>query len=614
MNRNQSSRIVKTFALVAILISMSFSWRLSQSKAQSAAPAEYDYYSLALTSISNSAREASKLPNIPERVNIWIQVVKLLPASQHDEAIRLLDLALVDLKQWASKDKAGWYQRHTAATFRNDVLALYARWEPEKAMAVQKELQAEAKSIASKAGATSLKADASFTQFSNRRTTSDQAAKIALSLIDRDPEKALMLVVQSLQEGTVSGVLSEIVQKLLQNGNRTFLSKLEIAMGQVMAVNATLDPSSLAFGSSLIQRDTNMPLAARSAVISFLMRSVQAQSNFILESSENGRMDPSYIRTVFTLAALNVRPVILRYSPDQGLMFEQLLDPVAQLVPAETRSRLQAFQPETFSEPRERLNDILKDQNPDKRDLRLVRLVSDLLRNKSDDFQKNLDLASDVINGFSDPEVKSAYSDLLTITRIDAFVKERKFIEAQALAGSISSEEARAWALLALSSVAAKSDSVLGFELISNALKALDKASPSPHKVELALGATAMLAKSDPQRAFDTLSTASKYANSSASRIDPPAKPAVGFGLEARIGDAHTKLGVYPESLAELEISPSLAVLGTTDWFRADQIVGDIREPALRLQLKLLLAGAVLAKGPKPNLKETAPKQPASRN
>jgi hypothetical protein len=168
----------------------------------------------------------------------------------------------------------------------------------------------------------------------------------------------------------------------------------------------------------------------------------------------------------------------------------------------------------------------LKDPVPPKRDLRLVRLLGDLLRNKPTD-QKNFDLAADAISGFTDPDAKSAYTDRLTIIRIDTFAKQKKFIEAQQLAGSISTET-RAWALLALSSMAAKSDRVLGFELMSNALKALDKASPSPHKVELALRATAMLARTDPERAFETLSTTS---------------------VEATIGEDHTTLGVFPESL-----------------------------------------------------------------
>jgi hypothetical protein len=289
------------------------------------------------------------------------------------------------------------------------------------------------------------------------------------------------------------------------------------------------------------------------------------------------------------------------------------MDQLGPVVPETTRSRLQAFEPEKLSDPRDRLNDILNDANPEKRDLRLVRLVSELLRNDSVDFQKNLDLASNAISGFSDPDVKSAFTDLLTITRLDALVKQKKFIEAQQLAGSISSEETRAWALLALSTVAAKADRVLGFELISNALKALDKASPSPHKVELALIATAMLAKNDPQRAFDTLSTASRYANSSASKVDPPTKPPIAFGLDAAIGEAHTRLGVFPESLGGLEIDPSLSLLGTTDWFRSQYLADDFREPALRLRLKLQFAAAVLAQESKPRRKKVDPK-PSARN
>jgi hypothetical protein len=69
--------------------------------------------------------------------------------------------------------------------------------------------------------------------------------------------------------------------------------------------------------------------------------------------------------------------------------------------------------------------------------------------------------------------------------------------------------------------------------------------------------------------------------------VDPPTKPPFAFGLEATIGEAHTRLGVYPESLGEVRIDPALSTLGTTDWFRAEQIANDIREPALRLQLKL---------------------------
>lgn len=596
------TRILTSIALVAILVSSVFFRRPPECQAQDRlARAEYDYYSLAITSILNSATEASKLPDISQRVNLLISAAKILPPSQHAEAMRLLDVALGDLKVWGSADKASWYQRHTAVTLRNEVLAVYAVLDPEKTTALQKEFQADLKSAANNTSATSLKPGAWFSHFSNLQTTADQSAKIALSILDTDPDKALALVVQSSQGGTVSNMLFEIVQRLVQSGNRTFLDKIEMGIVRSIAGNVALDPYSLSNAAILVLADKDMASAARSAFVSFFMRSLQAWAIVVKEAG----IDTSYISRTFFTFAQTVRPVISQYSPDQVIVFDFVLDQVDPLVPENMKSVVKAFQPETLSDPRDRLSDILKDPAPGKRDLRLVRLVSELLRNKSEVIEKHLDLASDAISGFNDIDAKLAYSDLLTIVRIDAFVKQKKFIEAQQLAGSISSEETRAWALLALSSVAAKSDRVLGFELISNALKALDKASPSPHKVELALIGTAMLAKSDPQRAFDILSTSSKYANSSAAKVDPPTKRPFAFGLKATIGETHTRLSVFPESLAEVKIDPSLSALATTDWFRADQIVNDIREPSLRLQIKLQLAGAVLARESKSRKKQT---------
>jgi hypothetical protein len=158
--------------------------------------------------------------------------------------------------------------------------------------------------------------------------------------------------------------------------------------------------------------------------------------------------------------------------------------------------------------------------------------------------------------------------------------------------------------------VAAKEDKVLGFESISKALKALDAASPSPYKTQLALLAAAMLVKDDTRRAFETLVTAAKYANSS--RDTSRTKPPFAFGLEAKIGEIETRLGVVPLNLNEVRIDLTLSDLATTDWFRADQIVRDIRDPSLRLPLRLEFAGAVLTKELKSRKSQTIPNRRTS--
>lgn len=594
--------------LLAVLISFIACGPRSLCNAQKKIPpADYDFYALAISSIADVTAEASKLPDIPQRVKVLIEVARILHPAKKDEAVRLLEVVLRDLKEWGSADDASWRQRNMASTLRNEALAVYALADSEKALVRQKELHAlEASTADNSTTAVHLKSFSSWrAHFSEKQAAADQLAKVALSLIDTEPERAFGLVVQSLQGGTVSGTLFYIVEKLMQNGNRALLDRLENKIGQVLATNVTLDPYSLS-SAGILGLDKDMPQAAKNAFASFFMRSLQTWAMVVKEPG----IDMYYIISGFNAFSDPIRHLISQSAPDQLLEFDLLLDQMAAFVSEKKRDLIKRVQPETLSDPKERLNDILRDQDARRRDLRLNRLVSELLRNESEDSEKKLDLAGDAINGFSDPEAKSAYTDLLTITRLNALVKQKKMIEAQQLAGSIPSEETRAWALLAVATEAAKEDKVLGFESISKALKALDAASPSPYKAELALLAAAMLVKDDSRRAFETLSVAAKYANSSKdiSRTKPP----FAFGLESKIGEMQTRLGVAPLNLSEVGIDPTLSDLATIDWFRADQIVNDIREPSLRLLLKLEFARAVLAKELKSRKSQVVPKRRAT--
>ncbi|HJP92915.1 MAG TPA: hypothetical protein VJ875_13235 [Pyrinomonadaceae bacterium] len=584
-------RTTKIRCLV-ILISLVLCWPRPWCQAQKkVTPGDYDYYALAITSISEITRDAAKLPDITQRVNVLIEAARILGPANKEEAVRQLDLILRDLKEWGSTDSASWRQRDTAATLRNEALAVYATLDSEKALVLQKETQSLEESSATNSTALSFKSGSWRAYFGDRRTAADQAAKVALSLIDSEPEKGLQLVVQSVHGGTISGVIFEIVEKLIQNRNRSLLNRLENKIGETLAANVSLDPSSLVVASTVGLVDKDMPQAAKNAFASFLMRSLQAWAMVVKEPG----VDKYYVIDGYRAFSGNIRYLISQYAPDQLLEFDLLLDETTSLVPEKMRSLVQSLPAETFSEPKQRLDEILKDAIADRRDRRLIRLVSELLRNQSDDSEKTFDLAAEAISGFSDTDVKSAYTDRLTIARVDGLVRQKKIIEAQQLAGSLSSEETRAWALLAVATAANQEDKVLGFESITKALKALDAASPSPYKAELALLATSMLAKQDSRRAFETLSVAARYANLSEPKVSSKTKAPVAFGLDAKIGEAHTRLGVVPSSLSEIRIVPTLSSLAASDWFRADQIVNSVREPSLRLRLKLQFAGAVLA-------------------
>ena len=598
----QITKILRSAILLMLVMCGSRAWCEAQKKIP---PADYDYYTLAITSIADTTAEGSKLPDIPQRAKVLIEAARILQSAKKEEAVRLLEVVLRDLKEWATADTASWRQRNMAATLRNEALAVYALVDSEKALVRQKELQASEETTAKNIStALTFKNSSWRAHFNDKQTAAEQAAKVALSLIDTESEKAVDLVIQSLQGGTISSVLFHIVQKLIQNGNRELLDRLENKIAQVLANNVTLDPSSLLYASTVGLVDKDMPQAAKNAFVSFFMRSLQAWAIVVKEPG----VDRYYIIDGFGAFSGNIRHLIAQYAPDQLLEFDLLLDQTAPLVPEQWRLITQRSEPEKFSEPKERLDDILRDAVADRRDLRLVRLVSELLRSESHDSEKRFDLAADAIKAFSDTDAKSSFTDLLTITRVNAFVKQKKIIEAQQLAESISSQETRAWALLAVATEAAKEDKVLGFESITKALKALDAASPSPYKAELALLAAAMLVKDDSRRAFETLLAAVKYANSSEPKDSAQTKPPFAFGLDAAIAEMRTRLGVVPLNLSELRIDPMLPGLATTDWFRSDQIVSSIREPSLRLLIKLQFAGAVLAKELKSKKDRAIPK------
>ena len=109
----------RTTLSLAILISLIFCCPRSWCKAQKKIPpADYDYYALAIASISEIARDASKLPDIPQRVRVLIDAAKILAPAKQPEAVHLLEVALTDLKEWGSSDDTSWRHRNTAATLQ----------------------------------------------------------------------------------------------------------------------------------------------------------------------------------------------------------------------------------------------------------------------------------------------------------------------------------------------------------------------------------------------------------------------------------------------------------------------------------------------------------------
>lgn len=534
---------------------------------------DYDYRSLAIASILTSAQEASKLPDTEARVSLVITATKLLPESHRSEAIALLEHCLQAVKD-----------NH----LRNELLAAYARLDPERALALQEtEQDEETPGDEHKF----LRAGGKWsTEILARRGPSNQAAGLALSVIDANPEQAFSLVVQSVKEGIVSNSVNALFDKLQQKTDRALLDRFQLAVAQTLANTMTLDSFSLSYAASLLN-DDRMPNAAKRGLIQFLMNSTEMWVALVKGDDGKGGLDASYVSSSFTRLTLNVRPAITKHSLADTLKFDLLLDQASKFVPEKTKSTLQVFQPETLREPRERLNVILKDPSAERRDLRLIGLASELLRQPD---INDVGLATDTVSHFSDTTLRSAFGDFLLTRRVNSLVQVKQFIEAKEIVSSISSSETRVWAMLALA-VAAKSDKVLAFELISDAMEMIDAASASPAKVALALMASALLVEDSPERSFEILAAAAKYSNSAKALPEKQNDAASALGLRTSIGNLSMVIAREPKSLAEVKIDPRVGLLAKKDWFRSQQLADNLADPTLRLALKLQFAGGVLS-------------------
>jgi hypothetical protein len=568
---------------------------------QSATPQGFDYESLAINSILSVADEAAKLPDIEQKVILLVKAARTLPVSRRDDAIRLLDIALSALKDWETSEHAGWGQRYKSATLRAEVLSAYIKLDGKKAVAIQKEY--EAKAASSKSGdnvtAPPLRNQNWDADMLEHQQRAGATAKIALSILDRDFERASALIIQSVKGGVVSPEIFNIFQKLEQSGNKASLIRLETGIGETLARTVTFDPVSLQVAPILISSDREMPSIARNGFILFFMNSLRTWVNLVRDESGNGGLDSSYVGSTYISFLRSVRPAIAQYLlPEELSTFDLLLDQVTPLLSDKTKGRLQMTAAETISNPRDRLADMLKESNTRRRDIRLMRLVFDSTRiSAPEESPNNLELAMDAISHISNERLKTTLNDFAAITRMNLLIKGKKFDEAQRLAETISTTETRVWALLALSSVVHKEDGARSLDLIRSAIKTLDSASPSMRKIELALLAAAIIAKDDPLRAFEMLSGAARYANSKLYKVEIPNDDIVSaIRADVSVGSMSTILNREPGSLIEIEIPPSLALLGESKyWFQSQPIVDEFHEAELRLPLKLELSGALLA-------------------
>ena len=243
-------------------------------------------------------------------------------------------------------------------------------------------------------------------------------------------------------------------------------------------------------------------------------------------------------------------------------------------------------------DPRDRLIAIKRESDPRKRDSRLLSMVVNLLR--KDDSHDHESLLAEAIQAVTDEKLKETLGDFVSLDKVQRLAKAQKFSDAAKATERVTNPELRAWALIALSSLVVASDRYLGMAWINAAMKALDVSSATPRRVEIALLGAAVTSKQDPIRSIEIVSTITKYANAVEEFSERKSNSASGVLDEISIGTLKIMPARPPVELSDIQFDPAIRLLAKRDWFGLQKIVDGIKDPVLRLSLKLELAKGTL--------------------
>jgi len=557
----------------------------AQSSRKTPKATDYDYKALAIQSVREVVQETKKLSNIEHKVDLLIAAASLLN-DQKTEATDVLDQALADLKEWESDANAPLSRRFVAAELRNRVLAQYLLVDKEKAL----QFTSDTKPISSQSDPKQTKSDSTWKRtLLDRQVAADKSIVMAESLLETNPQQATFLLASSVREGAVSPKLAGAIQKL--RANPELLKNVHTGIANELQSAVAFDSASIRT-ASILAMDQEMSAQSRAAFVQFLLRSLESWTTLISNSRSDSGFDAGYIDSMFMAFAFNARPLFLQYAADDAGRFDLLIDQLSLQASPKTRDLLKSTAIVEPSDPKDRLTDILREPQASRRDSRLLRFVVSLLRREdAEDYES---LLAEAVRNVTDEPLKSSLGDFVSLGRVARLAKAEKLNDATRAAEAMSNSELKAWALLALSSSVAATDRYLAMTLVNGALKSLDRSTLTPRTVEVALLGAALTSGQDPDRSIEILGSAAKYANSVEDSPESNSNIASAVIFEISIGSIKILPARPPARLSDLHVNPAIGTLSKRDWFGLQKVASTIKDPLLRLSLKLELAKGVI--------------------
>ncbi len=570
----------------------------SQSPRQRPKTAEYDYKSLALSSIRESVPEAKKLTDINHKVRFLIEASSLLADSNKNEAMEALDLALVEINDWESQAHPPQSRKYVASYRRDQIIAQYLKLNPEKA----NQLLAEDKSNSPEIDLKPSQKETSWrTNLNERRNASYKATTLATQLLESDPERAITLLAESVRGGILTSELWNILLQL--RSRRSLLLSAQERIVTSLSNAVALDNLSIQTAAFLAWDEDMLP-PVRANLIQFLLRSLEAAVHLANVTASEGGGDPGISDSVFVAFSTTARPVIQRHDPNSIGRVDVLLEQLAPRVSTRIRDMIKRNDIVEPADLKERLDEIKREADPDKRDFRLLRLIMHILQ--LDELDNEERILKEALREVTDEKLEMLLNDFAALDRVSRLTKAQKITDAVKATEQVTNANLRAWALLAISSVVVASDRFQAMTLVNAAMKSLDSAPPTPRRVEIALIAVAVTSKTDPNRAIEILSLVPKYANAVENKDDSSRNTLSAISYEVSIGELKIKPSQLPAELSDIAFDPSIRLLAKRDWFGLKAIANSVKDPVLSLSFKLELAKGVLKDPGKPSQTATS--------
>lgn len=541
-------------------------------------------------------QEAGKLNDPVEVIQIQLEAARLLAKERPEDALRVLNLALLEVRDcpisWKSKEKQS--KSFQLLRLRGEILALYATIDQQKAGKLLKSLP-----NCSVKGTDSSESERSDRPVNwDARHRADELVKVGVNKLGENPTAGIGMILSSVSStGKISEALSDVVKKLRDTGNDQLADEIEKQMAELIASQTSSDAFDHQAVATLIASDPRMSAVTRQVFSSYLLRGLESFVSAIKESQVSGlplQIDSDNLGYLYCEYLQMIRRVIEKYSPDKSEYVNAALQQIATVLPEkwlDSASRIPIrLTPEQASQ---QLEHTLEITDSDVRDSRLTNFALQALAGLFSK-EEGLKLAATAIDAIRDSELRTILKDYFLMAETRAKIEKDESTFAEEKANSIVNPEWRAWSLMAVGYALSKQDGN-AVQLYESTSRILEKSSPTPRRVEIAFKLAELWSERDPQRAFEVLTRAIAYANQD---NKPDANQLIEkhhlSGFYSVIGKLDLQPANEPTSISDLKFGEGIKRMSQFDWGQTEFLSRKIQALPLRLRFQLAMCQAAL--------------------